>query len=269
MIWLDGTLRDPARARIDPADRGLLLGDGVFETLRAAAGRPLHAALHLARLRVGAATLGIHPPWDDAAMLAAMTAVLASEPRDHAALRVTLTRGPAARGLLPPPGGRATLLVTTAPSPSGVPPARAIIAGCTRRNEHSPLSRIKSLNYGDAILARREAEARGADEAILLNTAGHVAEATASTLFVALGDALVTPPVADGALPGIARALLLRAGLAREARVTTDGLAACSSVFLSTSLGLRPLASIDGRALAPPDAALMAACRSALTDPAP
>jgi len=250
VIWLNGRLLHAAKARIDPADRGLLLGDGVFETLRAEQRRPLHLDLHLARLRHGASVLGIDPEWDDDAIAGGIHGVLAAAPQDNAALRITLTRGSAPRGVLPPPGTRATLLIAAAALPEPKAPAHAIVAACTRRNEHSPLSRIKSLNYGDSILARQEAAARGADEAILLNTAGYVAEASAGNLFVRLEGVWLTPPVADGALPGIARALALQAGLAGECRLALPHLLTASSAAVSSSLGWRMLASIDGRALA-------------------
>ncbi len=249
-LWLDGRLLPDHAARINPADRGLLLGDGLFETVRAIAGMPLHFARHLARLRAGAATLGMALAWPDDALAEAARTVLAGQ---DGALRLTLTRGPAPRGLLPPAGTRPTMLITAAPLPPPLPPARAIVAAATRRNEHSPLSRIKSLNYLDSILARQEAAARGADEAILLNTAGDVAEASAGNLFVLLAGAWTTPPTRAGALPGITRARLLEAGLAQEARLTVADLALAEAIFLSSSLGLRALASLDDRALRPPD----------------
>ena len=253
MIWLDGRLLEPARARIDPADRGLLLGDGVFETVRVLAGRPMHLPRHLARMHDGAGVLGFAVPWTDAEIEAGVEAVLGGSPASDAVLRLTLTRGPARRGLLPPGPDRPTLLIAAqeyAPDHTAV---HAIVASCTRRNEHSPLSRIKSLNYLDSILARREAASRGAGEALLLNTAGRVAEACAGNLFVVLDRAVWTPPVEDGALPGIARALILEAGLARERSLGVDDLRACGSAFVTNSLGLRDVGAIDDRLLAMAD----------------
>jgi branched-chain amino acid aminotransferase len=250
-IWLNGALLDPADTPIDPTDRGLLLGDGVFETLRAEHGRPWHLALHVHRLRAGAAVLGFAPPAClDAAGDAARD--LAGH-LPHAALRITLTRGPAPRGVLPPADPRPTLLITAAPLASPALPARAIVAAATCRNEHSPLARIKSLNYLDSILARQEAAGLGADEAILLNTAGRIAEASAGNLFVRFGADWVTPPVAEGALPGIARGLILAAGLACEAPIEPGQLAGASAAFTSSSLGLRVLSRIGDAALGLPD----------------
>ena len=154
---------------------------------------------------------------------------------------------PAPRGLLAPAGTQPTLLLAAAPLPPPAEPAHAIIARTTRRNEHSPLARIKSLNYLDSILARQEAAAAGADDAILLNTVGQVAEATAANLFVLHGQAWTTPPVAAGALPGITRARLLESGFACEADLTPERLLMADAAFLSSSLGLRGLASLEGR----------------------
>jgi branched-chain amino acid aminotransferase len=118
-------------------------------------------------------------------------------------------------------------------------PVRLIIAQCTRRNEYSPLSGIKSLNYGDGILARQEAQARGADDALLLNTAGRLAETTIATPFVLLGDRMLTPPLSEGGIPGIARGEILRAGLAEEARLSLQALKRASGLVLTNSLGVR------------------------------
>lgn len=246
-IWLNGALLDAAEARIDPADRGLLLGDGVFETVCIGRGRPLHLARHLARLRAGAATLGFAVPAEDVEIEAAALAVCGAF--EAGALRITLSRGPARRGVLPPNSPSPTLLITGAAFVAPASPARAIVATVTRRNEHSPLARIKSLNYLDSVLARQEAEAAGAEEAILLNTAGRIAEASAGNLFVCLSGQWVTPPIEDGALPGIARALILEARLASALPLWPDDLSSVSSAFVSSSLGLRPLSQLGPQPL--------------------
>ncbi len=246
-VWLNGVSSAREAARIDPSDRGFLLGDGVFETILVRDGEIRHLARHLARLRDGASVLGIVLGWSDAEIAAAAGEVLTDAA--SAVLRITLSRGPGPRGVLPVPGGRPTLLITTGELPPPPGPARAVVARGTRRNEHSPLSRIKSLNYLDSILARQEAVAAGADEAILLNTAGDVAEASAGNLFVLMGEDWVTPRVADGALPGIARARLLEMGLAREARVSEADLGEAQAGFVSSSLGLRTVKAIGVRVL--------------------
>ena len=247
ILWLNGALLPAAEARIDPSDRGFSLGDGVFETICARQGTPRHLPRHLARLQSGLALLGIPQP--EVRFAEVMQAVLAANRLSDAVLRLTVSRGVAARGVLPQGSVSPTVVIVAGTLPAALPAARIVIAQGTRRNEFSPLSRIKSLNYLDNILARQEAAARGADDALLLNTQGFLAEATASNLFLWLGGALVTPPISDGALPGIARGLLIEGGGAVERRLHPADLAQAEGGFLSNSLGLRTVVAIEGRPL--------------------
>lgn len=260
ILWLDGRLVPAAEARIDPADRGFLLADGLFETIRAEAGRALRVARHLARLRHGAELLGIPSPLDDLRLVEVLATVLEANglATGMAALRVTLSRGPGPRGLLPPEVARPTLLVAAAPLPPPRPPARARLAHSVRRNEGSPTSRLKTLAYVDNLLALREAVAGGGDEALLCNGQGRLACAAAANLFLVVDGRLVTPPPAEGALPGVTRGRLLE--LARdlgidavERPVPLALLGRAAEAFVSSSLALvRPVAEIDGRALPGP-----------------
>jgi branched-chain amino acid aminotransferase len=237
ILWLNGALIPAAEARIAPDDRGLLLGDGLFETIRVQAGAPRHLAAHLARLRRGAQVIGLPLPaldWPTLDWPAVLADTLAANGLTEGSLRLTVTR---------------TVLVTAAPAAPAPPPARLILARTTRRNEFSPLATIKSLNYLDGILARREATERGADDAILLNTRGRAAETTVSTLFVVLGTRILTPSVAEGALPGVARGLLLAHGVAEEAEIPPETLDRADGLILANSLGIRIGASLDGRIL--------------------
>jgi branched-chain amino acid aminotransferase len=250
--WLNGRLVDADLPHLRLDDRGLLLADGLFETMRAEAGVVPWLAAHLARLRTGADVLGlpVPPALDDPADL--LAELLRANRLERAAVRLTLTRGPGPRGLAAPEPPMPTILVTVAPLPAAPPPARVAIAAGTCRNERSPLSRIKSLAYLDQILAWREARAGGADDALLLNTAGRLACATAATLFVVDGDRLLTPPLAEGALPGTTRAriLALAATLGVEAAeepLPPAILASCGEAFLANALVLlRPARSIAG-----------------------
>ena len=243
-LWLNGALSAPERARIDPADRGLTLGDGLFETIRLAEGRPLHLARHLTRLRDGALLLAIPVPYDDAAIAGAIAAVAAG--LVDAAIRVTLTRGPAPRGVLPPDLPTPTLLITAGRLPAAGP-VRLVVSRITRRNEGSPLSRIKSLNYLDSVLARQEAARNGADDALLLNSRGAIAEATAANLFLRRGGTLATPPVSDGALPGVMRSVLIDRCKAVERTLFPADVYAADAAFLANSLGLRAVLALEGR----------------------
>jgi branched-chain amino acid aminotransferase len=259
VVWLNGALAD--EARIDPTDRGFTLGDGVLETIRVAGGRPRHLARHFARLHEGAGVVGFALPYDDASLAQAVDALLAVCGLMEAALRLTVTRGPAPQGVLPPSSPRPTVLMTAAPA--GAPPgtARIAVASVTRRNEHSPLSRIKSLSYLDNILARQEAADHGADDAVLLNTQGRVAETTIANLFAVIDGVVVTPPVAEGALPGIARRLVLEGMEVIERPLLVQELYRAEEIVLTNSLGIRSVAAVDGFALSGRDGLLRSLAR--------
>lgn len=248
-IWLNGVLCDPAAA-VGADDRGLLLGDGVFETVAVMDGRPLRLARHVRRLQQGAKALGIPLAVDLAGFQNAIEEVVSDDGIKEGSARLTLTRGAGPRGILPPADPCPTVLVSaSAGKVGGVDPIRAVIAGVTRRNEHSPLSSIKSTNYLDAILARQEADRAGADEAILLNTAGQLAETTIANIFCVFRGVLVTPPVSSGALPGIMRAIILETENVREEDLDVERLFSADEVFVSSSLSVRPIVSIDGRTI--------------------
>lgn len=262
-VWLDGRLQAAGEARISPADRGFTLADGVFETIRIRVGRPAHLARHLLRLRGAAARLGLPVPATDDMLAGALAATCAANGVAEGSARLTLTRGPAPRGLAAPEYPVPTLLVTAA---GGVPPDGAldvVVAQGTRRNEFSPLSAIKSLNYGDSLLARQEAVARGGEEGLLLNTAGRLCEFAAASLVVLWQGRLLTPPVREGALPGIMRGLLIeRCGMAEA---PLDRAQPIDALFATSSLGVRSVARLDGAVLARRDD-LLPALRAAGQD---
>ena len=260
VLWLDGRLQAASVARVCPADRGFTLADGVFETILVRAAQPAHLARHLRRLHDAANRLGLAVPAGDAAIAAAVAATCAANAVSDGSARLTLTRGPAPRGLAPPEHPAPTLLVTVA---TGTAPEHAlavVTAQTTRRNEFSPLSAIKSLNYGDSLLARTEAVGRGADEAVLLNTAGRIAECAAANLVFLSEGRLLTPPVRDGALPGVMRAVLIeRCGIAEAPLGPGHPI---DALFATSSLGVRSIACLDGTALPQRDD-LLATLRSA------
>lgn len=260
IVWHQGALRPVEAVRIDPSDRGFLLADGVFETMRARDGRILRLARHWARLAKGAQLLDIPLPLDESGLAAAAHELLLINgfARGEAALRLTLTRGPGPRGLAPPDRPTPTLLLAAFPMPEPAPPARAVLVKGVRRNELSPSSRIKSMAYLDQLLALREAVGGGGDEAFLCNTAGRLACAAAANLFLVVEGRIWTPSVGEGALPGVARAVLLERArsegwLAVEAEVPRHLLAQAEEIFTTNALhGIRPVVSVDGRPLAGP-----------------
>ena len=251
-VWFNGAFLDEQAARLSIADRGFTLADGIFETVLGVGERPVWLAEHLRRLRDGASQLGLHFAFDDQAIELAAIELLRRSSFPRSAVRITLTRGPAAkRGLWVDDQSSPTLLITCAPSAAISDPQRVVIARTTRRNEHSPLSRLKSLNYGDNILARREALARGAADALMLNGQGHVVCATVGNLFARVGGQWITPPVSDGILPGIARGKILSRMDVKQASLSETDLREADAAFISNSLGSIDIIEVDGAKLAP------------------
>jgi branched-subunit amino acid aminotransferase/4-amino-4-deoxychorismate lyase len=234
-------------------DRGLLYGYGLFETMRSYGGRVFRLEEHYRRLSEGAAVLDLPPTLTLDELRVAIDTLLESNGLADAYLRLTVTAGPT-----PVDGGASPSVLLVARPLSGYPPdlyqrGMAAVTGSTRRNEASPLSRVKSLNYLDNLLAREEARRREADEAILLNTRGLVAEGSASNVFLAQGERLLTPGIESGALPGITRATVIElaqeAGIAcLEGEVEAAMLDDAREAFLTGSvMGVMPLTRLDGR----------------------
>lgn len=245
-LFLGTGLVEEAEAAVSPFDRGFTLGDGLFETLRVKGGRVLRVEAHLARLAAGVKVLGM--PLPSLNLSEALSRTTKANGLLEGVLRLTLTRGTGPRGVLPPAEPKPTLVITAAPLSPPMPPARLVIAQSTRRNDRSPLAQVKSLNYLDGILARQEAARRGADDAILLNTRDGVAETSIANLVAVIDGALVTPPLSEGVLPGIMRAEVIAAG-ANERPLTADDLASAEEILLTSALGIRTVATLEGRPL--------------------
>ncbi len=242
MIWHNGALREGTTIALEAGDRGLLLGDGLFETVAVFNRTPFRLAEHWDRMTAAAVQLGI--PLGRAELDRAVTALVAASADAHGILRITVTRGVGPRGLAPAPNAVPTILATLAPwRPDMAFRSVALATSSIRRNGGSPLSRIKSLGYLDNVLALKEALELGADDALLLNEAGSVACSSAANVFAMSGSRLLTPPIADGVLPGITRALVL--GLApgcglsvAEVSLKLEDLRGADAVFLTNSVRL-------------------------------
>jgi branched-chain amino acid aminotransferase len=267
-VWINGEPRDWDAAHISVRDRGLALGDGVFETMRLRGGTIFRLHRHLARLHHGLEVLGIPAPprvreW---VLTAAADAVRRISPTptsgsDNAggqtgdlAVRLMITRGVGPGGVLPPSQPDPTVVIVVGPMPN-FPAAiyetglRAQIA-TGRRNEQSATVGLKIPAYADAVVALTVAQRAGFDEAIFLDTEGHCSEATSSNLFVWTGEELLTPPLTCAALPGIVRRVVMEIartlGIAAEERVVPpDLLFKAREAFLTSSLrGIAPLVQV-------------------------
>lgn len=238
-------------------DRGLLLGDGLFETLRVRDGVPADWAAHMDRMALGCAALALPAPSLEVAWAAAQDVLSkAGLMTGPAALRITWTAGSGGRGLDRPDEAAPRLFATAAPSVPTLNPLQLIMAS-TRRNAGSLTSRHKTLSYLDNVLARREARLAGAGEALMLNTAGHVACASAANVFWLSEGRLLTPALDCGVLAGVTRAQVLQraseAGLeTAEVMLGPEVLGEAEAIFLTNSLmGVRGVLSLDGRQLDP------------------
>lgn len=239
-------------------DRGFTHGDGVFDTALAIDGEVLARDRHLDRLTAAARAIGIavDRPRIETVVDGALTL-------ERCILRTVVTRGSAPRGLWPTQPGEPTILVNIVPWSRSMicQPARLVTAS-GRRNEFSPTANLKTLGYLDQILAAREAALAGADDALMLNTQGRVCCTTIANVVAVFGDRLVTPPITEGCLPGVMRALVMEAapklGLGVEERpMAPDELLGARAVFLTNSVRfLRPATDLDGTGLAT-DMALM------------
>jgi len=256
-LWVNGECHEPDAALVPALDRGLLYGDGVFETMRLYRGRTFRLDAHLARLHRGLRHLQITdvPPLHLFERLVHQAA--AATGGADCTMRLTVTRGAGGAPSDLRAAPQATILIRVTPH-APEPPERylrgvAAIIAATRRNEQSPLSQHKTLNYLDNLLARAEARTQGAYEAILLNTAGEVAEASAANLFIVTEGLLITPPLGSGALPGVTRAGVLAQAaqegiVVREERVSPERLITAQEAFFTNSLiEIMPLTVVAGR----------------------
>jgi branched-chain amino acid aminotransferase len=257
-VWIDGRVVAGPEARVPVTDHGLLYGDGVFEGIRIYGRRVFRLDDHLARLRVSARAIGLELPGGTAPLREIVLETARAFGRDEAYVRLLVTRGEGALGVDPStcPAPRVVCIVDEVRLYPAETVARglALVTVSVRRDPAGvPDPRVKSLNYLGSALAKLEAHRRGADEALLLNPSGGVAEASVANVFAVRGGALATPPTSDGALEGITRATVLelaaREGIpAGERTLGRADLLAAEEVFLTgTGARIAPVASLDGQ----------------------
>lgn len=257
----EGRWGSPTALAVPLDERGLLLADGLFETVLVRGGRGVLLAQHLQRWREGAALLGLPEPPAQARVEALLTEAVQRSGLMAGALRLNWSRGGGGRGLaLPqPPRPRFWLQLTAlapALAPAEGPPLRLRISRTERRDPLSVLSRCKTFAYGGAIQARREALAAGADDALLLSVGGELSCASAANLLIRHGGTWLTPPLASGCLPGVMRGRALALGLAQETSLLPEQLtewarAGQAGCLLLNSLGCRPARSLEEQPLQP------------------
>jgi branched-chain amino acid aminotransferase len=233
-IWLNGRLYDdPRQASIAGTDHGLLVGDGVFETLKVTERGAFAIRRHLNRLSRSAAALGLPAP-DHGQIREAIEAVLAGRDFPHGKLRITYTGG---RGPLGSEAayGPPTLIVAVAPADAAAA-LTSIVTAPWMRNEHGALTGVKSTSYAENVRGLGYAAQHQASEAIFLNTAGQVCEGTGTNIFVVFGETVVTPPLSAGPLAGITRELIMEWTPVAERELTLQEAKQADEVFLTSSM---------------------------------
>jgi len=248
-VWINGDLFPDNEAKISIFDHGLVVGDGVFETIKVTAGRPFALTRHLARLSRSAAGLGL-PELDLDHIRAGVMAVLAdSADLPLGRLRITVTAGIAPLGS--ERGGSAiTAIVALAEQK---PPAASVdvVVVPWPRNELGVLAGLKTTSYAENVRALAYATEHGGNEAIFANIAGSLCEGTGTNVFVVTGGRLVTPPLSSGCLAGVTRALVIEWVGAVEENLPVTALANAEEAFLTgTTRDVQPIRSVNGSKLA-------------------
>jgi branched-chain amino acid aminotransferase len=256
LIFLNGQFVPEERAVVSVFDRGFLYGDGLFETMRVFNGKPFRWQQHLERLQRGSDFLNIKLPHSTEALRGFVSELIAKNKMPDALLRLTLSRGVGVRGYSPKGANSPTIVMSLHPAPaSGLKdsiPRWNLITSSRRLPTNEPLAQFKTCNKLAQILARAEADAADADEALLLNTDGYVVEGASSNLFWIVGDTICTPPLAAGVLPGVTRGVVMeiceKLGLkTNDGNITAEELKLSDGIFVSlSSFGIVEVTSLDG-----------------------
>jgi branched-chain amino acid aminotransferase len=249
-VWLDGALVDADEARVSVFDHGLLTGDGVFETLRVYRGTPFARRRHLDRLEASAAAMRLPCPSPEV-VRQAMAAAISANGLEEGRMRITLTGGPSSLGS--DRGDRGPTLIVAVAEALAWPPTTDVVVVPWPRNERGALAGVKTVSYGENVVALAYARDRGAGEAVFANVAGNLCEGTGSNVFVGVGGRLLTPPLSAGCLAGVTRDLLAEQVDVTEEDLAVGDLAAADEAFLTSSTReVQPIRAVDGKVL--PDA---------------
>jgi aminodeoxychorismate lyase len=264
-VFLNGKFVPEDQAVVSVFDRSFLYGDGLFETVRIFNSRPFRWQQHMDRLEHGAEFIKVRLPFATSQLRDFAERLISLNQMPDGLLRLTLSRGVGPRGYSPKGAQSPTLVMSAHPSSSGAsaacpeladdPLRWRMVASPFRLPANEPLAQFKTANKLPQILARSQAEEAQADEALLLNTDGWVVEGSCSNLFWIAHGQVVTPPLADGILAGVTRAVVCELcatlGLTLcERNIRPDQLKLSDGVFLTlSSLGIVEAQSLDGHQL--------------------
>ena len=268
LCWINQVIKPASEAAISVFDHGLLYGDGIFEGLRFYQGKTFMLEAHLQRLQESADAIGLELPYNPQQIEQAIEQIIDAYHDDSGYLRLVVTRGVGNLGIDPKKCGRPNLFIIAdqiaVMEVDGPEQGVSLHVAQTRRNPAACLDpRIKSLNYLNNILARIEANRAGMDEALMLNLDGNVSEGTVDNLFIVRDGELQTPPLEDGMLEGVTRAVILevarRSGIeCRETSLRVEDLLQAQECFLTgTGAELIPVRSIDEHVFAPVESPLV------------
>jgi len=254
-VYVNGELMPAHEASVCALDRGLLYGDGLFETIRVYNGMPFMLDAHIRRMSEGCSVIELMPPDPDEMRRAARQVLDANHLTGDAYLRITVTRGPTGRMWTDLEHSKATVIVLAKPysPPDHGDGLRLTVSKSFRSDERSPLSRIKHTGILWKIMPRVAAKREGFDDALLLNTVDDISEGTSANIFWAKNGALHTPSLDCGILPGVTRSLVIE--IARQQGISisegcfpVDHLLRADEAFLTSSTAeLVPIRSIEGK----------------------
>ena len=259
-IYIDGKFYSEANAKISVFDHGLLYGDGIFEGIRFYNGRVFRLEEHLARLWDSARSICLEIPMSMREMTEALLETIRQNNLREGYIRLVVTRGVGNLGLNPTQCKRPSVIIITAQIalyPESVYKNGLTVVTCaTRRTSPASLNpAVKSLNYLNNVMARIEANLAGADEALMLNDAGYVAECTADNVFILKHGQIFTPPITAGALRGITRSVVFEIAAElgikiHETNITRHDVFIADECFLTgTAAEVIPVIKADGRTI--------------------
>ena len=259
-IYIDGKFYPEADAKVSVFDHGLLYGDGVFEGIRFYNGRVFRLEEHLARLWDSARSICLEVPISVSEMTEALLETIRQNGLHDGYIRLVLTRGVGNLGLNPAQCKRPSVIIIAAIV--ALYPAEAyekgltVVTCATRRTNPGALNpAVKSLNYLNNVMARIEANLAGADEALMLNDHGNVAECTADNVFIIKQGRIFTPPISAGALRGITRSVAFEIAAETGIKVTEtditrhDVFTADECFLTGTAAEVIPVVKADGRVI--------------------
>ncbi|WP_093170929.1 aminotransferase class IV [Sinosporangium album] len=247
-VWLDGRLVAPENAVVSVFDHGLVVGDGVFETIKIVNGTPFALTRHLHRLRASAAAMDLPEPDLDAFADGIRACLAAAPPRPLGKIRVTYTSGAGPLGSERGDSGTTSVVIVGEQAPPA--DTAAVVVVPWARNEHGAMTGVKTTSYGENARALAYAKAKGGSEALFGNTAGDLCEGTGSNVFLVRHGRLTTPPLSSGCLAGVTRGLVLEWCGGEEATAPLAALTEADEVFLtSTTRDIQPVRMVDGTAI--------------------